>query len=175
MAGFGIFKVVTQILEHPHREILMETPIVELEELTEPETERFLDLVMNPGTISPAKAHTPVHFSYEGRDFQFTHIHDLRRRITFDTHPTRFLRHFLVRYRDALKSLKAGDDESVTSLIRRIDGILGSTFLKDVGVLGQVSTNHNVLRKDPHYREILRAHVALGQLTSRSKANVKAE
>ena len=161
-----LVSVIQHIVEHPHREITVDTPLVELEELSEPETEALLELVMNPGTISPAKRDTPVHFDYEGREFQFTHVYDVRRRIMFDTHPNRFLRHFLIRFCDALKRAGAGKKDDGKALLTTLSGFVAGSFLKDVTALASVTTDHNVLRKDPNYQQILKASVALSRLTT---------
>jgi predicted component of viral defense system (DUF524 family) len=157
-----LMQTVAQILAHPHREIRVETPLVPLEELSEADTESFAELVMNPGTISPSKAHTPVHFEYEGRDFQFTHIYDTRRQVSFDTYPNQFLRHFLRRYRQALCDAGPEESEDVRSLLRQIDAAISG--LAEVSAISQVSAHHNVLQKDPNYRQILLAGIALAKI-----------
>ena len=150
----ALIPVVERILQHPHREIVVDTPLVQLEELTEPETEGFLELVTDAGTLAPAKD-SLVHFEVEDRRYQFTHVYDQRPRVSYDTYPNRFLRWFLGRWRDAL----AADDPTR----RRIDGLIASSILKSVGALQHVSADHSVLRKDPNYREILLASVRLSQ------------
>lgn len=151
----ALIPVVERILVHPHREIVVDTPLVQLEELTDPETEAFLELVTDAGTLAPAKDQL-VHFEVEGRNYKFTHVYDQRPRVSFDTYPNRFLRWFLGRWRDALDPQDA--------IRRRIDGLIASSVLKSVGALQHVSADHSVLRKDPNYREILLASVRLSQL-----------
>lgn len=161
----GLVRVIDHILEHPHREIVVDTPLVPLEDLTEPETESFLDLITSPGMMSPAKE-PPIHFNYMGRKFQFTHVFDSRPRVTFDTYPNRYVRYFLLRYRDALARTSEEMIPEASELARRIDGTLSSSFLREMSPLHHVSSVHNVLRKDPNYREILRANITLGRLMS---------
>ncbi len=157
-----LVQVVERILEHPHREIVVDTPLVELEGLTEPETERFLDLISDPGALAPAKE-PPVHFDYNGWNFQFTRVFDARPRATFDTYPNRFVRHFLRRFRDALMSRENPPDDAAR-LARRLDALVANSVLNDVRPLHHISADHNVLRKDPNYLEILRMSVALTRL-----------
>jgi predicted component of viral defense system (DUF524 family) len=137
---------------------------VDLQELSEPDTESFAELVMNPGTISPTRPHTPVHFEYEGREFQFTHIHDTRRHVSFDTYPNRFLRHFLSRYRQALCEAGSGAKEATQRLMGQIDTAISA--LSEVSQISRVSVDHNVLQKDPNYRQILLASITLSKIDS---------
>ena len=159
----GLVRVLERIVEHPHREIVVDTPLVELDELTEPYTEGFLDLITSPGKMSPAR-YEPIHFTYEQRLFQFTHVYDARSRVTFDTYPNRFVRHFLLRFRDTLSRREEELTCAASELARRIDGLFQASFLKDVNPVHHISAEHNVLRKDPNYREILRLHIGLARL-----------
>jgi predicted component of viral defense system (DUF524 family) len=101
-----LLEVLMRILEHPHREIVVTTPKVGLEELSEPDTEGFLDLLSDPTSLAPAQDR-PTHFEYEDREYHLTHIRDRRSHITFDTYPNRFVKHFLTRYRRALSDCQA--------------------------------------------------------------------
>ena len=156
----SILQVLGQILEHPHRELVLDTPLVELEGLTEPETERFLELIADPGSLSPTNEE-PVHFNYEGLDYQFTKVYDARPRITFDTYPNRFVRHVLLRLRDLLTHPTQAPDPQAQKLARRIDGLIQSSVLASCSPLHHISAEHNVLRKDPNYREVLRLSVEM--------------
>jgi len=159
----SLLDVLDQIVEHPHRAMEVDTPVVELEELTEPDTEGFLKLVTDPSHLAPADGR-PTHFTHGGRNYHFTHVVDRRRRITFDTIPNRFVRHFLERFRRVLKQGSAAATDDGARVRRRIQALLGSSFLADVGKVHRVSVDHVVLRKDPNYRRILEASIALGRL-----------
>lgn len=159
----SLVQVVEHIIEHPHRELVVDTPLVELEGLTEPDTERFLELISDPGALSPAREE-PIHFDYDGRNYQFTRVFDARPRITFDTHPNRFVRHFLMRYLDVLS--RTGD-RGAEDLARRLEGLLQQSVLTECSPLHHLSADHNVLRKDPNYREVLRCSVLLTRLLVR--------
>ena len=160
----GLCQALDRILEHPHRDVVVDTPLVELEELTEPDTERFLDLITDPRRLLRAR-YPPVHMEYEGRQFQFTHVYDARTRVTFDTYPNRFVRHFVDRYRDALKH--APPSEASRRLLKRLDATIQGSVLHTVSPLHHLSVDHNVLRKDPSYREVLRCSVSLARLATR--------
>ncbi len=158
----SLFEVLSQIAERPHRELVTDTPLVDMEGLTEPDTEGFLDLVVDPGALGWAK-HPPVHVEVDGRKLQFTRVYDRRPRITFDTYPNRFVCHTIRRFRDALTSTEAPPLEAL-ELARKMQGLIRASSLQEAGPIQHVSADHNVLRKDPLYREVLRCSVALTQL-----------
>ena len=56
----------------------MNQVVVEVEELSEPDTEGFLKLVTDPSHLAPADGR-PTHFTHGGRDYHFTHVVDRRR------------------------------------------------------------------------------------------------
>ena len=155
----SLLMALERIIERPHRELHVETPKVGLEELTEPDTERFVDLLGEAGVLSPTRRE-PVHFEHEGAKWQLTEVYDARPSITQDTYPNRFVRHVLTRYRDMLR--KAGGIDADT-LARRLSPLIDRTFLGSVSPLTHVSTDHNVLRMHPDYRVVLRLFVALSQ------------
>ena len=153
----SFMRVVAEICQRPHQEVVVDTPLVAIEDLTEPDTERFAELVANPTTLSPAKEE-PIHFRYEGGAYQFTNVYDSRPRATHDTYPNRFTRHVARRAVDAL--LAAGD----TGLAGRLRSLIERGPLSSCSPIHRVSVDHNVLRKDPHYRVVLQTHVALTAL-----------
>lgn len=165
----GLLRVLANILEHPHREIVVDTPLVELEGLTEPDTERFLELITDPGALSPAREE-PTHFLYDSYPYQFTKVFDARPRVTFDSYPNKFVKHVVLRYRDALTSHPEAPEASL-KLARQIDGLIQGSVLKEVSMLHHVSADHNVLRKDPNYREILRLSISLSHLVLQANAD----
>ncbi len=152
-----LLMALERILESPHRELHVETPRVGLEELTEPDTERFVELLGEAGVLSPARRE-PIHFEHEGQTWQLTEIYDARPIISQDTYPNRFVKHVLQRYR---RMLRADGTPDATDLARRLSPLLDHTFLGTVGPLTIVSTDHNVLRMHPDYRIVLRLFVAL--------------
>jgi predicted component of viral defense system (DUF524 family) len=153
--------VLVQIAERPHRELVVDTPLVEMEGLTEPDTERFLDLVVDPGALSIAKQ-PPIHVTVDDRKYQFTRVYDKRPRVTFDTYPNRFVCHVIRRLRDALMS--SGKTGEAADLARRLQGLVRASSLQEAGAIHHVSADHNVLRKDPLYREVLRCSTELTRL-----------
>jgi len=158
----SLLDALDRIVAHPHRAIEVDTPVVSLEELTEPDTEGFLALVSDASRLAPA-GDRPTHFSQSGRDYFFTHVVDRRRRITLDTPPNRFLKRVLEQFRDALKKLNA-EDPAVAGARRRLQAFLGHTFLAEIPRSARASAEHVVLHKDPHYRRVLEASVALSRL-----------
>ena len=150
-------RVLEEICQRPHQEVVVETPLVPIESLTEPDTERFAELVSDPTTLSPS-AEEPIHFRYEGGSYQFTQVYDARPRASHDTYPNRFTRHVARRAVDAL--LAAG----AAGLAGRLRALIERGPLSSCSPIHRVSVDHNVLRKDPHYRVVLQTHVALTAL-----------
>jgi predicted component of viral defense system (DUF524 family) len=157
-----LLMALERIVERPHRELHVETPKVGLEELTEPDTERFVDLLGEAGVLSPTQRE-PIHFEHEGSKWQLTEVYDARPTISQDTYPNRFVRHVLLRYRDLLRRAESKD---AAALARRLSPIIDRTFLGTVRPLTHVSTDHNVLRMHPDYRAVLQLFVALSSITS---------
>lgn len=155
-----LLRLIERILVHPHRELVVETPLVALEDLTEPETEAFLELVCEPGALRPAREE-PIHFVTDdgtGRRFQFTEVYDRRPRITTDTYPNRFLKYVLMRYRDALKRCH---EPGAVELVRALNGLLARSVLATAGAIEHVDTSDSVLTKDPDYRRVLQFSLRL--------------
>jgi len=168
----ALLDVLDRIAAHPHRAIQVDTPVVSLEELTEPDTEGFLALVSDASRLAPA-GDRPTHFRQGGRDYFFTHVVDRRRRITLDTPPNRFVRRVLEQFRDALAAMDDAD-EAVGMAKRRVQALLGHTFLADIPRSTKVSGEHVVLHKDPHYRRVMEASVALARLRTQASTPQKA-
>ncbi|MFT5429564.1 MAG: putative component of viral defense system (DUF524 family) [Myxococcota bacterium] len=156
----NLLQVLATLAEHPHRELVTDTPLVSLQDLTEPDTERFLELVTDPTALSPAWDE-PVHFQYQGFSYQFTKIYDARPRVTFDTHPNRFVVHVVRRLQDALLDT---EDEAAQTLAATLGGLLSRGGLAQCGTAQRLTADHNVLRKDPNYREVLKLSVTLSEI-----------
>ena len=152
-----LLMALERIVESPHRELHVESPRVGLDELTEPDTERFVDLLGEAGVLSPAHRE-PIHFEHDGRKWQLTEVYDARPAISQDTYPNRFVRHVLHRYRDLLRAQSC---PKAHELARRLSPMLDHTFLGSVGSLTVISTDHNVLRMHPDYRVLLQLFVGL--------------
>lgn len=151
-----------QIAADPHRGLHEDTPIVNLEDATDPDTERLMDLITEPRALSWADS-DPVHFEIDGEPVRFTELPDRRVRITTDTAPNRFVKHVVALYARELRGADRATEPRAVRLLRELEALSRSGGLGAATMPSVVSTADPVIAKDRRYSRILAAYLALAR------------
>jgi len=151
-----------QIAGDPHRGLHEDTPIVNLEDATDPDTERLMDLITEPRALSWADS-DPVHFEIDGEPVRFTELPDRRVRVTTDTAPNRFVKHVMALYARGLRGADRASEPRAFRLLRELEALSRSGGLAAASMPAVVSTADPVIARDRRYSRILAAYLALAR------------
>jgi len=154
----NLLAVLAQIMERPHHVVVVDRPLVPVHEVGQADDLGITEALGEPTALIPIDK-PPAHLTWQGQDFRFAQMVDVRPRTTVDTEPNRFLCFVVRRYRRALRKLDATPE--IDRIVGRCDSALGR--FQDMSPMQTLSVGHPVLQHDPLYRRVLHAHLALSR------------
>ena len=153
-------QVLARIAQHPHRVVVEDRRLADLGTGDGLDSDDLVATAGTQGAVAFAAEGDDVHLRRYGQGLRFVQAIQRVPRVSFDTHPNRFVVHFAQRLRRSLRQLPPTRDRD--RALRRVDALVGA--LASVRPLVTASTGHPVLLHEPRYRRVLEASLTLRHL-----------
>ena len=172
---FNLEQVLQNIIDNPHKVLLTEEKLKNIEEITVLSPFRMFDVITSGECLK--RVSNGGHINFEGKEFQFTKAYDEEARISYDTYPNRFVKFFLkfilFLLNTCLNDLNRRDEEGETnfktflkSLIEESNRMRENTlrflsrdFFYEVSDLRHLTQPPQVLLKEERYKTIFKSYL----------------
>ncbi|OKP74440.1 hypothetical protein A3842_20810 [Paenibacillus sp. P3E] len=164
-----LLDAVERINKNPNYALLQDRRLMDANRVKKAGRENIRELAKHPERLREDAKHGFL--TIGNRSYTATHLMETRKRLAYDTNENRFVRWMLERIHGKLKELKhrwrennrTSDPLLITrldSMLTQIDRVLQMDFLREAGVLKQISVTL-VLQMAPGYREVYRFYLML--------------
>ncbi len=152
----ALLQVLLELARHPRFELTHGLVIGAIDEATDVEVDAIPDLATAPGVLEPSPDDT-VHAEADGLKLRLSMLPNRRMELTANSLPNRFVKGFVLR---AVRALQGAPEHAAVR--RRLLALVATGELSDVEPLTSLHYRSNaVLERDPRYRRVLEAALAL--------------